>query len=276
MKNCIIAVMSILLVMPAIQSKGQFLNRLKREVERSVEDAVIQKSADEAAEKTQEAMDKMFEAGYTGLGNMKDAKLVTRDALPDSYSFQWIYRLLMEGDEDDLEIVYRLKKGADYFATSVPSTMDMLMVLDQGRGVMVTYMENEDSKMATAMELPELEVEESEREEGMNTFTIKKTGNTKTILGYECEEIVGENEEYKYIMYHTREADVTFNDHFKQDQGNLPEGVDEELLKEGMGMMMEMELINKNKSKNNIKMRCVELSEDSFSINNDDYQFFAM
>jgi hypothetical protein len=254
---------------------AQFLNRLQKQVQRSVEDAVIQKTAEEAAEQTGKAMEKIFEASYKNIPNYEKAEPVQRADLPDVYDFDWLYRLELTARKEKMNLVYHLKENTDYLATAVPDQMDMLMVMDRGRNITITYMETDDSRMATAYSLPKFEIDEEEQEFN-DSFSFRKTGKTKRILNYDCEEIIGENDDHKYIFFYTRDVDVGMTNVFQSDQKGFPEGFKKEWLEDGIGMMMEMQLIDKNKSKNNMTMRCTELSRKSFTVENDDYQFFAL
>jgi hypothetical protein len=150
---------------------------------------------------------------------------------------------------------------------------DVKMVFDTERKALITYMNNEGEKMAMAMKMPEImnNVEDSVLND---SFSFEKTGNTKEILGYTCNEFIGESPDYRFTTYVTQETDVTFGNFYKMDRKNLPSGFDPEWLEDGPGLMMEMEIIEKSKKKNNVStITCTKLEPFSFSLSNDEYNF---
>lgn len=70
----------------------------------------------------------------------------------------------------------------------------VFMIVDDGS--MVTLTESEGSKIAMVIGFNADAIAEVSEEEGSNDqVTVKKTGRTKTILGYKCEEYVAQNED---------------------------------------------------------------------------------
>ena len=108
---------------------------------------------------------------------------------------------------------------------------------------------------------------------GYNSLSFGKTGNTKTIVGYDCEEYVGDTPDYQYTTFITQDADIGFGDIFSMDNARMPRGLDPELIRASEGLLMEMVMVDKDKEKNNMTMTCTKLEPISLVLDNDDYEF---
>src|SRR5690606_17188115 len=107
-----------------------------------------------------------------------------------------------------------------------------------------------------------------------NDVKIEKTNNTKIILNYICREYKISGEDYNGSVWVTKEADITFPRAFyniddKKNHVNL----DWMIQVDGLMMDMIMNVTTNNKSET-LKMTCVVLEENIFSINTKDYKKF--
>jgi len=256
-------------------AEAQFLNRLKKSVQRGAEEAVLDKAEEETYKQTSKAISKMLENKMKNYWGTDSLQFIPSDQLPGSYEFDWTYQLTMNLEDSPVIMDYYLKKDKNYMGSTTEQMDGMMMVFDPDHQAFVTYMENNGEKMAMAMEIPP-QMETTEEDSLFNnSFTFEKTGNTKEILGYKCEEFVGENPDYRYVMYITQEAEVGFGSMYKMDQQRLPSGFDPEWLENGKGLMMEMEMTDKNKKKNNVTtITCTRLEKNNLVLNNDEYQFW--
>ncbi len=88
------------------------------------------------------------------------------------------------------------------------------VVMDWNTGAMLTFMEEQKQIMVINLNMEAIEetvaneMEKSETEDAMGSF--QKTGKTKEILGYTCQEYTYENEETKGSMWVTDEVDMGF------------------------------------------------------------------
>jgi len=254
--------------------EAQFLNRLKKSIQRGAEEAVLDKAEEETYKQASKAISKMLENKMKNYWGTDSLQFIAKDQLPGSYEFDWTYQLTMDMDDSRVVMDYFLKRNGNYMGTTSEQMEGMIMVFDPENHAFVTYMENDGEKMAMAMEIPQMETT-GEDSVFNNSFTFEKTGNTKEILGYSCEEFVGENPDYRYLMYITQEHEVGFGSIYKMDQQRLPSGFDPEWLENGKGLMMEMEMTDKNKKKNNVTtITCTRLEKYSLVLNNDEYQFW--
>ncbi|MBR9999693.1 MAG: DUF4412 domain-containing protein [Cyclobacteriaceae bacterium] len=269
MKKTVILISVFLLL--EIPGNAQFLNRLKNSIQRGAEEAVLNKAEEEAYKQTSKALEKMLRERLKNF-SMDSLYFIPKDSLPPRYDFGWNYQLSVSSDDEQTLVDYFLYEGGGYFGTATAEATEMKMVLDNNLKAFITYMENDGEKTAMAMRFPNIEI--NEEDSLLNSsFTFEKTGNTREILGYTCEEFIGENPEYKYTMYITQDTEVGFGDFFKMDQNRIPAGFDPEWIKAGKGMMMEMEMIDKNKKKNNMSMTCTKLEAVTMTLNNDEYEF---
>jgi len=254
--------------------EAQLLNRLKKGIMKGAEDAVVDKATEESYEQTSKAMDKMLENRMKNYPMSTGGNYISKDQLPPQYDFAWNYQMTMNSQNKEFVMDYFFKEGEKYFASISPQAMDMKIVFDWENEAYVTYMESEGEKMAMAVNMPEVIINEEDSVFN-SSFTFKKTGNKKEILGYICEEFIGENDDYQFRMFVTHEAEVGFGDFFFKNQKSLPQGFDPEWLENGQGLMMEMEMIDKNKKKNYATMKCTKLEPNNFSLNNSEYEFMS-
>ena len=112
MKTAKILLAGILLLGINQGAEAQFLNRLKERVINEAERVVINKTADKAAEKTGEAMDKVLspDLGITNiLGEVGNPVDVSQ--LPEVYRFDYLYSVKMGTREGEFQLDYLLNKN---------------------------------------------------------------------------------------------------------------------------------------------------------------------
>lgn len=89
-------------------------------------------------------------------------------------------------------------------------------------------------------------------------ISVTTTGNTKTILGYTCQEFKVTGKDMKGSIWITEEAGVTFAKSFynvKTEKGN-----NQSWMKMLNGLSMEMDMLDTSKCKpKTIKMTCIAL-----------------
>jgi len=255
-------------------SHAQFFKKLKKKVENAVEQTVINKTSEKAAKETEKAMDKAFDMDF---GNMyPNGSMGSMENIPAKYDFEWVYELELESpnykkNEGELFITYFLKEGAPYWAAEFNSgaAENMMMVYDAPTNQMIMLLDQKGEKMAVATELPDLE---TAQENEMQDYKMTKISG-KTILGKDCEGYKMENDEYEFTMYVTFDTKISFSDIYGKNQ-QIPKNFDASWLKKGdnEGLLMEMQMIDKSKQKNNMNMKCVRLEKNNFSINTTAYK----
>ncbi|GGG28926.1 hypothetical protein GCM10011532_10480 [Christiangramia forsetii] len=248
-------------------ANAQFLKKLKKKVEQKVENTVTENISNKAAEETDKSLNNIWE-------NNMDLGLsqVDYSEIPDTYQFSWKYDMTIETKDGATDLVYLFEEDASYLGTIINQEDNkMIMVFDPLANLNTMYMNNDGSKMVmgTKMKINAKDVEEMSDYENMQITEIGK----KKILGYDCNGYRMENDEYIVTSYLTEETNLNFASMF-QSKGNpkIPKAVDAEWFKKHSdGLMLEMEVIDKNKGKDNMKMYCTSLSKENFQINKSDY-----
>jgi len=259
--------------------EAQFLERLKDRVQKAAEDAVISKAEQKAAQRTEKAMDKVFDQK---IGKPKTD--VDQATLNKTYDFSWKYSLQMEHKKGDVTINYHLKKDKPYYGSTFDMNgpepvQGMFMIQEEETNTMIVLMEQEGEKFGQVMSLPEVNpAETSDSENPMDDATFKKIG-TKTILGYQCQGFQMENDEMLVTFYVAYNTPVSLNKVIGEAASKkLPKNFNPKWL-EQMGddsLMMEMDMVNKKKAKHSAKMTCIALEKEKLRVNLSDYQFPQM
>lgn len=262
------------LVLASQLSYGQFLKKLKKQAEKAVEEVVIRKTADKAAQMAGKGMDKIFNIDLAGAQ-------VDPKTLPKTYDFEWKYTLQMAHKKGHMNMTYYLKPNAKYFGSEPEleqsqMTNGMFMIFDEALGIIVILMENEDTKSGYALKKPTTNIEnisDDDTDKPLADYTIKEL-DTKTILGYECQGFQMENEDLKMTMYVALDAPVSFNQVYGGHVKNTPQGFDPKWMEKSKNsIVMEMDLVHKKKKKFNAKMTCIALEKASKTMVIKDYQF---
>lgn len=194
--------------------------------------------------------------------------------LNDTYNFDYIYKLEMTSKKDVIEFDYYLKKDAGYFGFDLPTIsksqegVKMFTVIDNDNEVTAMFMEMMGKKMLKKSKLKLSDFDSDDNSD----YKMEKIGS-KTILGYNCDGFVMEDDKSKLTFYMTNEAPVSFNQIWDTGKAKLPKGFNPAWMEKYAenGLMMEMQYVDKKKSKHNMTMECVGLEKTDFSIQTSDY-----
>jgi len=237
-----------------INVNAQFLKELKdRAIDRS-KDVVIGKTAEKAADKTGDAMDKILNPDFSRFMNPGGSK-VDMSKLPDFYSFDYRYALKMTTQEAAIDFDYFLSKTEPYMGAKMNMGMDMSMIFDEGRKIMFTYVNG----MGIATEMDFNDAMDEDDVNMYNDYTFKELPN-REFLGYDCIGREMENDEYKFTIYIAPDMEAGFGNMFKSEHANIPPAMQKFALEYENGLMMYMEMMDKkNKKKKNTSatMECV-------------------
>ena len=202
---------------------------------------------------------------------------VTAEMLPASYDFNWIYKteMIMESRKKDIiDMNFLLKENVTYQGSEMidRKNKDMgkvTMVFDTEINAMIMFMEGSGQKMLQLFPIPEAK-ESNEKID----FVITELPS-KIILGYTCDGLQLENDKYILKVYHANGAPISLSN-FLSFSGaknmDLPE-IDPRLTKQfSEGMIMEMHMEDKKKSKNNVSIVAKSLTKKATTIKKDQYQ----
>lgn len=195
--------------------------------------------------------------------------------LPNSYNFDYIYKLKITHKKNETQLDYYLKKDAKYFGfdtsamTKSNNDAKIFMVTDNQRSVSAMFMEMMGKKIVQKSNLQDYSFTSNDTS---TDFTFKKIGS-KTILGHQCEGFEGENNDSKITFYITDDVPLSFNQVWGIDQKNIPKGFNPALMKKYAenGLMMEMIYVDKKNGKNSMTMECIGLDKTDFSIDTTKY-----
>lgn len=195
--------------------------------------------------------------------------------LKDAYDFDYIYKLKMTNKKDDIQFDYYLKKDAGYFGFDISEMtkgqegMKMFTIMDNDSGTTGMFMDMMGKKI---VQKSKIKLSDFDSDKNAPDYTLTEIGS-KTILGYNCQGFIMETKDSKITVYITDEAPVSFSKMWDNSKTKMPKGFNPVWMEKYAenGLMMEMQYIDKKKSKNNMTMLCVGLEKTDFSIQASDY-----
>ena len=194
---------------------------------------------------------------------------VSTEEIPAHYKFDWKYDARIKTSQGDMEMSYRLKNNAPYMGIEMPQAANIFMVMDTKNNLMAMFFNSEENKMLMASRLNTAETQDDK--DFYKDAEIREIKG-KTILNYNCQGYEVETDGHLFRFYITHEADVSFTKMYQQEKSRMPPGIAEELLKNGEGLMLEMQMIDKKDSKNNATMICTSLNKEAFDISKANYR----
>lgn len=215
----------------------------------------------------------MTKSVKTALKNHK----VTEDMLPDSYDFNWQFKTEMvtaSRKKEVIEMTFLIKENANYQATTMVDSKskgmgNVTMLFDSNLNSLIMFMEAQGNNFLQIHPIPE-----PSKASKSPDFKVTELGS-KTILDFKCKGLQLEDDRYIMKVYHTNEAPIKLS-HFMNFSGaknmDLPD-IDPKILSQFTnGLIMEMEMIDKKKAKNNISITAKSLKNNPISIKKADYK----
>jgi len=197
--------------------------------------------------------------------------------LPETYSFDYIYKLKMTNKKDDFNMSYYLSEDGEYFgfdasemAKGKKQDGEMFMVMDSELSVSSMFMEMMGKKIVQKTKLKLDDIADKANQENEMKF---EQIDSKTILGYECEGFIGEDSKSKVTFYVTDAAPVSFNNIWGANPKTMPKNMDASWINKYAenGLMMMMIYEDKKRSKNNTTMECIGVEEKKYTIDTSEY-----
>jgi hypothetical protein len=280
-------ILSLIFIFVSFSSDAQIMKRLKDAAERGVSRAVEKRVETEMEKLAQKQLEKIFKdvygpSGMPGVDINKVLEGISADVpVADSYDFTGYSVMEITGiDEKGKSVeptIMRsfLSESAMVIGMEVENeeskkaSEKIVLIYDLERNASIILLDNkgEKSRMAYGLDLAKIEeaIEEEETDLENPEIKFRKTGNTKTILGYTCEEFETEDEDGKATFWVT-ESPIKGRNNFwgesnpflakrMQNQNNisfkdLPNG-----------NMMELYFESKD-DKSNMTMKVIELNDD--------------
>lgn len=272
--------------------EAQLLKKLKNKVKEATEDVLAEKAAQEA-EKT---LDSILEADpeYQPEYEKQVQQMMTQGAenikIEESYAFNTkvMYNMTVTDPDTSSDIKYEMwyAENEDYMATKTLDTKNsdskglpnsVLSILDDKNQAIIVILE--DQKIAQLLpmnDIDSVEVDESGSVEDDTEFEgLKKTGNSKKILGYNCEEFVTQNDSNKYSFWITQELSLFHKNMLFNLSESLGANTFDHIPEEAKGFMMEMSYENFSKKEKGF-MKVLDIEKTNNSIFMKDYQLMSL
>jgi len=286
---------SFLFLLP--QTEAQILNRLKRKIERKAEEKAEQVIDEEFDKALSKRVDEEFQndstyrdggelGGYDRTnaaladamaGGFMDKFDVSHVELPDDYDFEMTidYQIETEGEEPvNMSFIIPPKKEKYMGFTGTDQSQEFeYMVWDLDRKIFVMYQQKNGDK--TLMKLPNFAtVANQDMEKEMEEYSdmeIRKTKETKRILGYKCTKYIMENEEFYLEAWIAPKFPYTY-EQFSGLVSTQMRTPGYSTISNEEGYALEMLSREKKKNAKATVMKVVNLDESKFSIDNSEYQ----
>lgn len=266
---------SILFFFIVQDSSAQLLKRLGERVESAATETVFSKTEEKTKEETGKVMDSIFDGNKSSTSKTSGSTLADSE-IAASYKFQHRVEMIMTTGKDDLQIEYHLPDNGNYMCTVVAAeegAANNYSIIDLDNDAMIIFMNygTQKMKMITDLKLDENDTTDDEEEE----YTITKTGASKSILGYNCEEYLIVGNDLKINAWITNETDIRFPSKFYSMEGSKKTNA-QDWNEQVDGFAMEMTMVDTSKKKNNTTtLVCTALESSDLTINSNDYTNLA-
>jgi len=145
------------------------------------------------------------------------------------------------------------------------NSQGMASIIDSKNGVMIMLNDKEKTAMVMSTKAMEAAMKQQQMSQGEKPAAkITKTGRTKTILGYKCEEMLIESDK-KTEVWITKDAGIDINNTFASMGKTSASQIPSEAFTQG-GMLMEMNSIDAA-GKPEMHMVVTALSKESKTVN---------
>ena len=276
--------------------EAQLLKKLKKRVQEATEDVIAEKAAEKAAQESGKVLDSLLEIDPDyQMDQQKWLNQMTisgTENIPveDSYAFDTrvIYELTTSKNDDESVVNYEMwfLENADYMATKVEGKSkgnsndmpnSMLSILDDKNQAMIILMEEQKIAQLLSMnKIKDIAVKENETDSLNTEFeSIKKTGNSKKILGYDCEEFSSQNETSKFSFWITKDLSLFQKNMFFNISKSLGGNTFENIPENAKGFMMEMYFENLSDREKG-SMKVVDIKRDNKIIMMNEYQLMSL
>ncbi|MEL6924156.1 MAG: hypothetical protein AAFO94_08920 [Bacteroidota bacterium] len=247
------------------------LRRAEREIDKAMRDVFAQQES--------EAREKGETPQYADYGSFLNAMNKSAD-VPASYTLD--LQMLCEVSsrkEKPQEVLYHFSKAGGVFAFEAEEDgKKNLMVIDMEKDLMIMYLTENGKKTATAlpgmmklgMTMAKKQMEDNGTAE--NIGSMKATGNSKEVAGYNCKEFEYMYNKEKTLSYVTEDIDFSwpeaFGDMLKKfmpDNSDFP-------AEAFQGMALETLTFDK-KGREDHKWTTKEVSFETMTIDNSEWEF---
>lgn len=259
------------------KSNAQIWKKLAKKAEKAAEKTLEKK----VEQKTERETEKAFDSTFNNSSDSKTANNKNNSPFGTSksaqtpsstYTFSHKYVMQIEDGKRTTNLVYYLTNAGNYFGTSIPDKKgknNMISVMDVDKKSMYMFMDNKDDKTLMSMRLNFEDTNNDAIEQ--SDISIIATGNTKTILGYNCEAFKVKGQDLQGTVWVTQNAGITFVKSMYKIKGKKSNN--QSWMKMIDGLTLEMDMVDTSKRKpKSIKMTCIALDKTTKNITSSDYK----
>ena len=267
----------------------RILNRTQDKLEREISNRIVEKISDEIARAAMKPIDKaiddMLKERYTqdsidgkararNYDNFLAAFSVPVD-LPEKYTFDMVLKAETkdyDGDKSKLDMMLTKDGSLIGIVQYEDGEEKGTMVFDMENNIMAIYSDNDKGKKVTAM--PSMlslagAMAANEEDEDAYKVTIKKTGKTKKILGYQTEQWETDEEATVTKSYVAKDFPISWKESFSKFLKELMPTTRRDEMPEGMVLKTETKTKKKNK-KSSFEVK--KIIDSPFVIDNSEYE----
>lgn len=208
-------------------TQAQFLKKIQKAASRGMEQAIEDKVEEEANKYVQRQLEKQLAGLFPEEGESTPVTLDMNKILSgfgedvnteEAYVFKGSSKIEIQSTdkngkaEDPLFLKSFMTEGENYTAMELenPDEKDgvIVMIFDMDNQASILLMDNDGQKSSFAYKLDLMSVTADEQEAmemENNEFSMEKTGNTKDILGYACEEYAVKSKDGEGTYWVTQE-----------------------------------------------------------------------
>lgn len=258
-------------------------DRISDRISDKIEEAIAREIEKKVMKKLDKASDDMLKERYqrdsidgTATGSYNDflKAFLTPVDLPESYTFDMVLHADTkdyDGEKNKIEFMVT-KDGSLLGIKSYQEGEDATILFDMKNDIMVTYKIENGEKQVIAMpnmlSIGGAFVKTNIDEEDMES-TIEKTGKTKKIAGYKCNEWKVTDKETITKAYIAEEFPISWKDSHSQFLSHIMPTTKREDIPEGMALKSETKTRKKGKKSSFV---VTKVDESPFTINNGDYK----
>lgn len=278
---------------------AQILKKLKSKVQQVTEDAITNKAAEKVGQETEKAMDSLLDIDpdYESKSQEHLQKLLLQNnnaniPVEDVYKFDMhvIYKMNVITDNKLTSMDYNLwfSNDKNYLGTKIENieneeiknsseAMEMFTILDDKNQAIIMLLESQKLAQVISMEkIKNLAAEHVDPDSLKSTIPkLKKTGRSKKILGYTCEEFSGKIEDGDFSFWITQDLDLFQKNMFLNMNNSLGGNPFNSIPEAAKGFMMETNFENTSEGKNRgdtTSMIVTKITKETLEINTKQYQ----
>lgn len=206
-------------VIGSAQCDAQIWKKIKDKTKSKVENRVSDKISERIADAVVEKMDVQLKSPNNPYGN--SVRSEKPENLPDHYTFDWRFKMKINnaGMNEEMFFDYYMTSDGNYIGYEMAEAEGMFMVMDGNAQSTISFIEQEENKMALTYSLPDDVTSSGDSDHEMEDMVITDLPS-KTLLGYEAMGKQIETDESTVIMYYTDEIDMSFSGMFPSFNNN--------------------------------------------------------